>query len=98
MSDCQNMDKTVAAFERLLSLHNLPGEDPVAGFDRRAMAFYAETGIWPPGKSQPLEMEMCDSLTDRERMQRFNNWRDSILDDARQAIARHKGADNASAN
>ena len=48
-----------------------PDENPVAKFDRIAMAYNRETGNAPPGKSWPPEI---DNATPEEKRAMFEAW------------------------
>lgn len=50
----------------------MEGSDETLLFDIVAMAFEGDTGIWPPGKSAPLEM--YHKLTQEERSKKFSDW------------------------
>lgn len=45
------------------------GECSTEHFDRKAMRFYRETGLWPPGKSMPMELN-----AERATMKQFTDW------------------------
>ena len=44
----------------------------IEDYEAHAMAFYDETGIWPPGKSAP--MEMYHELSFEERSAAWDVW------------------------
>ena len=41
-------------------------------YDIYAMAFYRDTGIWPPGKSAPMEMH--HEFDQAERSEKYREW------------------------
>ena len=62
-----------------------PDENPVAKFDRIAMAYNRETGNAPPGKSWPPEI---DNETPEEKREMFEAWVDGKAEAARAILAR----------
>ncbi len=61
-------------------------ECSIEHFDRKAMLFYGETGIWPPGKSAPDHVE-----TQEDAMERFSAWQRGKVDALRAALASAEG-------
>lgn len=47
--------------------------DFIARYDKLADAFYAETGVWPPGRSLPLEMGWV-GISDDECWECWTTW------------------------
>lgn len=55
--------------------------EDIALYDIYAMAFYDDTGIWPPGKSAPMEMH--HEFDQTERSKKYTEWHqalDTLLD------------------
>jgi hypothetical protein len=74
-----------AALRGLEMFFKRPDENPVGKFDRIAMAYYAETGNAPPGKSWPEEI---DNETPEEKRERFEAWVDGKAAAARAILSR----------
>ena len=71
----EDVDALVKAGQEALALFRRPGEGGTEYFDRKAMRFYSETGVWPPGKSAPMHIEECD-----DALERFQAWQDQKVD------------------
>lgn len=55
--------------------------EAIALYDIYAMAFYDDTGVWPPGKSAPIEMH--HEFDQAERSKKYTEWHqalDTLLD------------------
>jgi hypothetical protein len=86
----RSLEETRGALAALLDwFYEQPGEGKIAAYDRWAMEFYRETGIWPPGKSAPLEMH--HDLSPEERSHQYRQWQDARRQElesrARRALA-----------
>jgi hypothetical protein len=76
------------ALEGLMDIHRLDGESDLDFFERRASAFFRDTGVLAPGKDAPPN---CSQPSEAETRAMFDEWLAARVSKARAALSKAKG-------